>query len=693
MANKEGFLKLSEAPFLKYLLSFVIGVLLQMVFNGGYYIALPFVLSSLLLFYNFYKARLPKTKFAKRNYFGYAIFSLFISLGVIDAYIVSKPDTALPQIKDYAIAKIEEEVNVKEHSVESKASIIKLSGVEDIKDNLNVVLYIQPDSLSKNLTKGDVIIFEQNLQPINFSNNLSSFNYNLKLEREGFYYSQYIPCNSWNKIDYIRPNSIKEKASDLKNSLLQIIKGFDISDSSKALISAMILGDKTMLSKDMRNAYSASGLSHILAVSGLHIGIIAFVLYLLFFPLKLIKLSFARPLITILILWAYIFVIGFPLSAVRAAVMATFVLIGEILNRKGTTINSLFAAALFILAYNPNYISDVSFQLSVIAVFSIFYIYPFIYSRLPHKHKVLAYMSSIVAVTLAAQIGTLPLSIYYFNQLPLMGLISNLVVIPILPIVIVSAMLTMIIPIELFFKITDGLFIYIDFIANLSNSVPYSFIDNIYIKSYYILFIYIVIFGGIWILKSKRSELLVILLTLIASFTIIETIVNKNRDKYKAVIYDDNRITALNFVDKNYNYVLTIDTIGIEDKIGYMGKEFWMKEALPNAIFTVDSIRDKNLFVELPYIAYKGEKYLILNSGEFKNKKIKPGERLFVDKAIVCNGFSGSLAKLTEMFVFEEVVMASNLNYFKRKSIIKECKALKIPYVDIKEHGVYLIKE
>ena len=93
MANKEGFLKLSEAPFLKYLLSFVIGVLLQMVFDGGYYIALPFVLLSLLLFYNFYKARLPKTKFAKRNYFGYAIFSLFIALGVIDTCIVSKLDT------------------------------------------------------------------------------------------------------------------------------------------------------------------------------------------------------------------------------------------------------------------------------------------------------------------------------------------------------------------------------------------------------------------------------------------------------------------------------------------------------------------------------------------------------------------------------------------------------------------------
>ena len=204
---------------------------------------------------------------------------------------------------------------------------------------------------------------------------------------------------------------------------------------------------------------------------------------------------------------------------------------------------------------------------------------------------------------------------------------------------------------------------------------------------------YVLLFGGVWILKSKRSELVIALLIFITTFTITETIVNLNKKKYKAVIYDDNRITALNFVDNNYNYVLTIDTLGVEDKVGYMSKRFWMQEAIPNAIFMTDSIRDKDISVLLPYIAYKGEKYLILNSSEFKYKELKCGKRLFIDKAIICNGFSGSLAKMTEIFIFKEIVIASNLNHFKRNSIIKECKALKIPYYDIKENGAYMIKE
>lgn len=693
MANKEGFLKLSEAPFLKYFLSFVIGVLLQMVFNGGYYLSLPFVILSLLFFYSFYTAHLPRNRFARRKHFGYAILSLFVALGSIDAQLISTPNIVLPQVKDYAIAHIIENVETKERSVESKASIIKLNGSNDIKGCFNVVLYIQPDSLSENLTKGDVIIFEQNLQPLKQSTNLPAFNYTKILKKEGFFYSQYIPSGEWKKIDNIKHNSLQDNAEKIKEDLLQKIKNLEVSNPSKALISAMILGDKSLLTKEMKNAYSLSGLSHTLAVSGLHIGIITLILYFLLLPLKWLKLSYIRPLITIVILWAYIFVIGFPTSAVRAAVMATFVLIGEILNRKGTTINSLFAAALFIVAYNPNNISDVSFQLSFTAVFSIFYIYPFIYSRLPQKNKISAYISSIVSVTIAAQVGTLPLCICYFNQLPIIGLLTNLLVVPILPIVVVVAILTMIIPVELLLDIADNLFYYINYIANLSSSIPYSFIDKLYIKSYYIVFIYVLIFGGLWILKSKRSELVIVLLIFITGFTITEIFLLDNKDKYKAVVYDDSRITALNFVDKTYNYVLTIDTAKVQEKVEYIGKGFWIKEALPDAIFITDSIKDKRLFVSLPYIAYKGEKYLILNSNEFENKRITSGKRLFIDRAIVCNGFSGSLAKLTEIFVFEEIVIASNLNHFKRNSIKKECKALKIPYYDIKEKGAYLIKE
>ena len=193
-----------------------------MIFNGGYYIALPFILLSFSFLYSFYRARLPRTKFAKRNYFGYAIFSLFIALGAIDAQIGTKPDVFLPKVKDYAIAKINEEVEIKERSIESKASIVKLNGVEEIRENFNVVLYLQQDSLSKKLTKGDVIIFEKNLQPIIFLNNFSSFNYSSKLEREGFYYSQYIPSDNWQKIDHIKPNSLRDKASQIKYQLFHL---------------------------------------------------------------------------------------------------------------------------------------------------------------------------------------------------------------------------------------------------------------------------------------------------------------------------------------------------------------------------------------------------------------------------------------------------------------------------------------
>lgn len=694
MAKKEGFLKLSEAPFLKYLLSFVIGILLQMVFGYGYYIALSLVLLSSVLFFYYYTAVSPKTKFARKEYFGYAIFSLFIALGSINGQLSTKEKNELPHTSGYAIAKLSEDIEVKEHSVECKTSIIKLNGIDKLPKDLRALLYIQNDSLSRSLKLGDIIIFEPNFQPIKFSKNPFPNNYKSDLENEGFFYSQYLRCENWKKIDSVNSNTIFDRATNIKHKFSSYIESLNLSNKSELLMKAMLLGDSSIMPDNMRNEYSACGLSHILAVSGLHVGIIAFIIYLIFSPLKWIKLSRIRPLITILILWAYIFMIGFPPSAVRAAIMATFILVGEVINRKGTTINSLFAAALFMLLYNPYYILDVSFQLSFTAVFSIIYIYPYVYNFLPHKNKFTSYLSSLTAVTLSAQIGTLPLTIYYFSQLPLMGLITNLLIIPILPIIFSLTILTTIIPVPFFVNITNFSFNYIDTIAQLTATIPYSTIDNISIKSYYIVFAYMVLFMGLWALKSKRKELILLLLSFTLLFTITEKFfVDNNKQECKAVIYDDNHITVLNFVDDNYNYVLTIDTTGVDKRVGYMAKKLWINEALDEAIFVTDSISDKGLYISLPYIGYKGEKYLILNSDEFKHNRLSNGEKLYIDKAIVCNKFSGSIAKLTEIFIFDEIIITSNLNHFKRKSIINDCKALKIPHYDIKEKGAYIVNE
>ena len=171
MTKNEGFLRLSEAPFLKYLIPFVVGILLQTVFDGGVVIALSILFVSTIFFYLYYSAKLSKTKFVRRKYFGYAIFTLFVSLGVFNANISSKSSsTTLPEVDDYAIAHILETTE-KEKSFECKSKIIKFGGIEENISDFNAVLYIQKDSRSETLSKNDILIFEQNLQPIKFSKN------------------------------------------------------------------------------------------------------------------------------------------------------------------------------------------------------------------------------------------------------------------------------------------------------------------------------------------------------------------------------------------------------------------------------------------------------------------------------------------------------------------------------------------
>ena len=695
MNSNEGFLRVSEAPFLKYLLSFVFGIFLQMVFGGGYYLSLPFIVVSAISFIYYYKAVLPRTKFVRRNFFGYAIFSLFIALGIIDAtYVNQRYNTYLPINRGYAIALITDDVVKKERSIECKTRIIEFENSANTTDEtyINSILYIEPDSSSVSLSKGDVIIFEQRLQPIKFSKNPESFNYALKLNRDGYIYSQYVTANNWKKIDYIEPSGVINKAENVKKILIKRVDIIPLSDNSKSLIKAMLLGESSAVEDNTRASFSASGLSHILAVSGLHVGIIVFIIYLFLFPFNYTKISCVRPLITILILWAYIFVIGFPPSGVRAAIMASFVLMGEVFNRKGTTINSLFVAALFMLIYNPNYIYDVGFQLSFTAVFSIFYLYPIIFEILPHSNRVSSYISSICSVTIAAQVGTLPLTIYYFHQLPLLGVFTNFIIIPLLPYIIILSIFAIALPLSWVCISADYALKFVNYISDFVSSLPYSSL-SLYIDSYDIILCFVVIYMGCWALRSKRSEILISLLIIILLFVCFRIYANLSKENYKGIIYDDNRITAINFIDKDYNYILTIDTCGVEKKIDKIANNFWIKEALPDAKYINDNISDKGLYITLPYIGYKGEKYLILNSDYFESKHIDSGKRLFINKAIVCAGFKGSIADLNNIFVFEKVIIASNINHFKRQSIIKECNALNIPFYDIKEKGAYIIFE
>ena len=216
-----------------------------------------------------------------------------------------------------------------------------------------------------------------------------------------------------------------QTSTQLKN--WQELVSLHVKQQDYAVIAAMALGDKSALDSNTRNSYSISGASHILAVSGLHIGII---FQLFIFLLGGRKYSVYTIILSLISIWTYVFLIGLPASAVRAAIMLSAYSLSLAFHRTGLPLNTLASAYIFMLFISPLYLFELSFQLSFLAVASILLFFTPLYTLLPIRSRFIRWAWGLLCVSLAAQIGTLPVIVYTFGRISCYSLLTNYIAIP-----------------------------------------------------------------------------------------------------------------------------------------------------------------------------------------------------------------------------------------------------------------------
>lgn len=217
------------------------------------------------------------------------------------------------------------------------------------------------------------------------------------------------------------------KAQDFRQQAEQQLHTLHIGEQDFAVIAAMAMGDKSALSQETKEAYSISGTSHILAVSGLHIGIIFQLIILLLGGKRRSKLTI---ILSTTIVWAYVIFIGFPASAVRAATMLSIYSMVLLSLRPDPTLNTLALAYIIMVLVNPFNIFDIGFQMSFLAVGSILLFYPLFFCLLSSHSNIIRAIWGLFCVSLAAQIGTLPLIVFYFGRISCYSLITSFIAIP-----------------------------------------------------------------------------------------------------------------------------------------------------------------------------------------------------------------------------------------------------------------------
>lgn len=307
----------------------------------------------------------------------------------------------------------------------------------------SLLLWFRSDTVPSSWQPGDIL--KMSVRPVRVENNGNpcEFNYRRWLEGQGVRYMAFIRGGDITGYSAEVRRSVREESLIAARRMTEAFRRAGLQGEELGLVIALTIGDKELLEKEQLTSFSRSGAMHIMAVSGLHVGMISMALSWLLFFLRG-KFRRVRALIIVPALWGFAFITGLSPSVLRATIMFTFLQAGSLLNRPAASMNNLLASAFILIAVHPGVIFEAGFQLSYIAVAFIIAFYYNLYSLIKIKNRIIDYMWQMCSVSLVAQAGTLALSVRLFNIFPLLFLLTNIVVIPISFAVLVLAMLLLV---------------------------------------------------------------------------------------------------------------------------------------------------------------------------------------------------------------------------------------------------------
>ena len=299
-----------------------------------------------------------------------------------------------------------------------------------------VLLNVEKNTSNKLLTVDDIINVKTTFKNIQGPLNPNQFDYKSYLNKHHVFHQLHTKTSQLFLISNEK-HTVLGYAAKIREYIQNKLKTASFSHDEFAIIEALFLGQRQNVSKDLFQTYSKAGVIHILAVSGLHVGIILLLLNTLLQPLIYVKNGRSiKTLLVVIILWCFAIVAGLSASVVRAITMFSIIALGMHLKRLKNIYNTLAISMFLLLSINPNFLFDIGFQLSYIAVISIVLFQPILFKLYYPKYLIDRFLWNIFTVSVAAQIGVLPLSVFYFHQFPGLFFISNLIIIPFLGVIL-----------------------------------------------------------------------------------------------------------------------------------------------------------------------------------------------------------------------------------------------------------------
>ncbi|MDO9551745.1 ComEC/Rec2 family competence protein [Rhodonellum sp.] len=427
-------MRFSEFPFLRYILFFVLGILLYPLldsFSPQFY--LGFLVSLFLAYVLLLVVQEKWNRFLVRPWLSVLAYAQLLFAGAFFSHLTDSqnhPQHILHREKPLTgyVAVVLGNDEQKPNSIANR--LLLKSGFEG-KDHFplqgEILIYHRGDA---GLQPGDLLWVKGMPQEISPPDNPKEFNYRKFLQRQQISHQHFIG-NRFRKLGTVNEQPVEDLFLKIRSGILREMDLKIIDYQANQVAKALLLGQKKNMQKDLSEAYASTGAMHILAVSGLHVGIVYGFFFLFVKPFRLslgkriLYLSFL-----ILIIWGYALLTGMSPSVMRAATMFSLMALAQMKSRSPSIFNAIALSALILLAFDPFLIYAVGFQLSYMALLGILLFQPLIVGIWLPKNRFLEYAWQISSVGIAAQLATFPISVYYFHMFPTYFILSNLIAIP-----------------------------------------------------------------------------------------------------------------------------------------------------------------------------------------------------------------------------------------------------------------------
>lgn len=684
-----------KAPFVKLLLAMMAGIMVQWKYQAGlsaWGMVVAITVAILLLFF-----LLPFFNRYRFSFISGIVSSiLFFSLGALLTWKKDirnnkhwlgnfyRPATAL-------LVTLEEPPVQKTKSVKATATVSQLlKNGKMIPVKGKIILYFNKDSLPP-LAYGTQLIFTRPLQEIKNAGNPGGFDYKRYSLFHGITHQVYLKKDEFEILNRKNVNWLRQFVYSSRESVLQILRNNIKGHKELGLAEALLIGYKDDLEQSLVQSYTNTGVVHIIAVSGLHLGLIYWLLALVLKPLKKKRRTrWLSPVLVISGLWLFSLLAGAQPSILRSALMFTCIVIGESLSRKTSIYNTIAVSAFILLCINPYWLWDVGFQLSYAAVLSIVIFMRPIYNWFYIKNKLLDFFWKLNAITLAAQILTVPVSVYHFHQFPNLFILTNFLAVPLSSAILLGEIflctLSFLPAVAILLgKLLSWLIWLMNTYIERIETLSFSLWDGLQITMLQaMLMILFVAAVSYWLLEKSTRGLQLGLFFLLAFVALRSYSFLQASQQQKIIVYNVSRKRAIDIVGgRQYFFVGDSDLLNNE-----FSSNFHLKPSrILHRVKDTDSL--PGLSVQEDCLDYHGKRILLLDKPiSFEQAGSKPA----IDLLVISKNPKVYMKKLAAALDIRQVVFDGSVPAWKANYWKKDCDSLQIPWHDVTTKGAFIMK-